>query len=297
MGERGHSVHLLDGTVGEGMARIGHRVAILGANERWTTFVPTKTSSFDGAQASTLLDRPLLQVWFDDDAGVSLLAYAEGEQVGELSLPNEGYESAESDLVFVQTLETLGVLSRKQRASLLKRLAAPTTLHRWTMRHGLEKLLALPFYVPVPSDVPERTLLELLPVDAIVLEGKKVKAKTSKTKSRTPTPAVATPTKETWSRDEKATLDLHAEYWATVFSMNNWKLYNRYKKHLPAAERSDVDRLCSAVATGDDNAIHRLAKEILARIWACEDWNAVIRDPALIDGDDDAWKEWRARLT
>lgn len=33
--------------------------------------------------------------------------------------------------------------------------------------------------------------------------------------------------KESWSAKESATGDLHCEYWSTVFSMNNWKLYNR----------------------------------------------------------------------
>jgi hypothetical protein len=81
-----------------------------------------------------------------------------------------------------------------------------------------------------------------------------------------------------------------------VFSMNNWKLHNRYKKHLPADQRRDVDQLCNAVATGDDDEVPRLVKGILARIWAYEDWDAVIRDPALVDGDEDVWEDWLARV-
>ncbi len=302
MGERGHTVHVLDAKVGDNLAQIGHRVAVLGSNKRWTTFVPTDASAFDGGNASKILDRPLVHVWFDDDAGVSLQVYASGDFVGELSLPSEDAEVSESDLAFTETLEELGVLSRVQRAALLKRMSDAAELREWTMKHGLEKLLELPFYDPMPTDLPERELLELLPEAVTVLETKKAsKARSAKAKARTPKAAGASkpmpPPKESWSEKERATLDLHCEYWATVFSMNNWKLYNRYKKHLPADQRRDVDQLCEAVATGDDDQLHQLVKGILARIWPCEDWDAVIRDPALIDSDGDVWEEWLARVS
>lgn len=295
MGERGHTVHVLGGRLGEVLANVGHRLAVLGSNERWTTFVPTNASTFDAADASKVLARTLLHVWFDDDAGVSVQAYRSGDFVGELSLPSDDAEVSESDLAFTETLEELGILSRVQRAVLLKRMSEPAGLRAWTMTHGLEELLELPLYEPMPSDLPERELLALLPKAANVLEGKTVsRARTRKTPgANEPTP----PPKASWSDEEKATVDLHCEYWSTVFSMNNWKLYGRYKKHLPADQRRDVDALCNAVATGDDDAVCGLVKGILARIWRCEDWDAVIRDPALVDGEEDVWEEWLARVS
>lgn len=303
MGERGHTVHVLDANVGDDLANIGHRVAVLGSNTRWTTFVPTDASAFDDGRASKMLGRTLVHVWFDDDAGVSVQVHASGDFVGELSLPSEDAEVTESDLAFTETLEELSVLGRVKRAALLKRMSDAAGLRDWTMDHGLEKLLELPFYHPMPTDLPERELLKLLPKAATLLETKKAsKAKSTNAKKRTPKAAAASkpmpPAKESWSEKDEATLDLHCEYWATVFSMNNWKLYNRYKKHLPADQRRDVDELCNAVAMGDDDQLHQLVKSILARIWSCEDWDAVIRDPALIDSDwDGIWDEWLARVS
>jgi hypothetical protein len=276
MGERGHTVHVLDGKIGEGLARIGP-VAVLGSNERWTTFVPSDASTFDASDASKVLDRPLVHVWFDDDGGVSSQVYASGDFVGELSLPSDEADVTESDLAFAEKLEDLGILSRVQRAALLKRISNPAGLREWTMKHGLEKLLELPFYDPMP---------------VLEAEKKPRKAKAEKAKART----TASSPKESWTEKEIATVDLHREYWATVFSMNNWKLYNRYKKHLPADRRREVDELCNAVAMGDDEQVRQLVKGILARIWSCEDWDAIIRAPALVDGDEDAWVEWLARL-
>lgn len=310
MGERGHTVHVLGGELGEELAHVGYRVAFLGSNERWTTFVPTDVSVFDGGHASKVLDRPVVHLWFDDDYGVAVQVYAAGDFVGELSLPLENdiedTEVSESDVAFAETLEGLGVLNGMQRATLLNRMSDPAGLREWTLKHGFEKLLEMPFYDPIPTDLPERELLNLLPEAATVLESKKAsKTKSAKTKARMPKAAVTStpmpPPKESWSETERATLDLHCEYWASVFSMNNWKLYYRYKKHLPAEQRGDVDELCNAIAKGyydgDYDEVHQLVKGILARIWSCEDWDAVIRDPALIDGDKSVWQDWLARIS
>jgi hypothetical protein len=52
-----------------------------------------------------------------------------------------------------------------------------------------------------------------------------------------------------------------------------------------------------AKSMGNDDEVPGPVKEILARIWACEDWDAFIRDPALVDGDEDVWAEWLARVS
>jgi hypothetical protein len=211
MGERGHTVHALDGKLGNG-AQVSGRLALLGCNKRWTTFVPTKASTFDSATASKTLNRALVHVWFDDDVGVTVQAYASGDLVGELSLPRDDAKVTEADLAFIETLEELGVLSRTQRAALLKRMSDPAGLRQWTMGHGLEKLLELPFYDPMPSELPERELLKLLPEVATVLEPKKArKVKSAKGKARTPKSARAgnpmAPRKESWSDRETRRVD------------------------------------------------------------------------------------------
>ncbi|MFO0612219.1 MAG: hypothetical protein U0414_06515 [Polyangiaceae bacterium] len=285
---------------------MGHRVVVLGSNERWTSFVPMDAATkdalaFDGGRASKVLDRALLHVWFDDDVGVFLQSYASGELVGEISLPGDGF--TEKDFELLGRLEALDVLDRSQRSKWLERLSDANGLRAWTMQHGLEKLLDLPFYEPLPPVLPAVELQKLLPRGATVLEPRKAagpkRAKTE-TRSRKAAPAhdlPVRPSKATWTVEEQATLDLHVAYWASVFSMNNWKLYNRYKKHLPANQRRDVDALCSAVALGNEDAVADSVKSVLARVWGDEDWDAVIRDPALVDGEREVWEAWLARIS
>ncbi len=295
MGKRGHTIHVLDGRAHDALLGVGHRVAVLGTNERWTSFVPMDASMFDCRPASKALDRAILQAWFDDDLGVVIRVFSSGAFVGELALPGEADgEVTEADGELVEKLVELEVLSRVQRATLLKRMSNANGLRAWTMKHGVEKLLDLPFYDPMPSHLPESQLRTLLPEAAMVLEP--ATANRTKTKARKPKGTVVaslamSPPKVSWNERESATVDLHSEYWSTVFSMNNWKLYNRYKKHLPADQRRNVDELCNAVAMGNDDVADRV-RGILARVWECEDWNAVIREPKLIDGDDDVWRAW-----
>jgi len=299
MGERGHTFHVLDGSLGSEVAGAGQRVAILATNERWTTFVPTNASTFDAEAASRVLDRTLVHVCFDDDAGLTLLVYRSGDLVGELSLPTEDAELSDSDVELTATLEELGVLSGGDGARLMKRMSDAAGVREWTMAHGVEKLLELPYFSPVPL-VPERALLPLLPATATIVEGRRENAARGATrKPRASKSAGVTkmpPPKTTWSDDERATVDLHCEYWTTVFSLNNFALANRYKKHLPAEHRRMVDRLCEAVTFGDSE-LPELVQGILARIWSCADWDAVIRDPALIDGDEAVWNAWLARVS
>jgi len=273
------------------------------SNERWTTFVPMDGSTFSCGRVSKVLDRAVLEVWFDDDIGVVIKVYASGDFVGELSLLGEDGDVTEADLELVRKLEDLEVLSRSQRAALLARMSHTDGLRDWTTKHGLEKLLDLPFYKPMPSGLPESALRDLFPGTATVLEPTNARsAKASKAKARRPKAApaasqTATPPKESWTAQQRVTLELHVEYWATVFSTNNWKLYNRYKKHLPADQRRDVDELCNAVGMGNEDEVADRVKSILARIWSCEDWDAVIRDPRLIDSEGDVWDAWLARLS
>lgn len=82
--------------------------------------------------------------------------------------------------------------------------------------------------------------------------------------------------------------------------MNGWKLYNRYKKHLPAERRREVDHLCNHVAMGSDRAeIQGAVEQILSTIWAADDWGAAIRDPELVAAeplDPSQRADWQRRL-
>lgn len=117
------------------------------------------------------LDRTILQVWFDDDLGVVIQVYSSGNFVGELALPGEGDgDVTEADLDLVKKLEELDVLSRVQRAALLRGMSNADGLREWTTKHGVEKLLDLAFYHPMPTDLPKNQLRTLLPEAAAVLE-------------------------------------------------------------------------------------------------------------------------------
>jgi len=300
MGDRGHTVHLLATEGASALSSLNTTVAVLGENERWVTFVPVLSATFDPADASRLMDAVLLHVWFDDDHGITMRVYASGALVGEISLPgndDDDDEVTSQNLEFLEKLEHLEILTKAERVALLRHMAETDELRAFTMQHGVEKVLGLPFTEPLPTDVSEETMRSLLPPSAKILD-----ASTPKRTRTTPAPPSASSdtggraTKTSWLPQERQTLALHVSYWADVWSMNNFKLYNRYKKHLPANERPDVDRLCDAVARGDTAAIQKSVESILSRIWNAEEWDKVIRDPKLVDGDEEDWAAWRARL-
>lgn len=295
MGGRGHTLHVRDGQASGALRRIGHRIVILGSNERWTSFIPVDAADFDDERVSAALDHPILHIWFDDDSGVVMQVYAGGNLVGEFSLT--GDEPSSADLELLQKLETLGMLTSTQRAALIDRISMADGYNEWTLAHGLERLLELPFYLPIPDELSESELRSMLPEIAILTPLKKSRKAPSRTpKQTTPSSRTHHARKESWSEQEMATVALHCEYWSTIFCGNNWKLYHRYKKHLPADQRRDVDALCETIfMTGDENEIRRRTQDILARIWDCEDWNAFIRDPKLMDGDEPVWQEWLRR--
>lgn len=301
MGSRGHTVHLLGGEGAPALSALGLAVAVLGKSERWTSFVPVLSAAFDPADASRVLDSSLLHVWFDDDHGVTVRVYASGALVGELSLPGNDEDDDEvtsQTLDLLEKLEHLEILTKAERTTLLRHMADAEGLREWTLAHGVEKALGLPAYEPMPTDVSEETLRSLLPPSATVLDAS-AGAPASRKKPDSSAPRAATgdrPAKTSWLPQERQTLALHVSYWADVFCMNNFRLYNCYKKHLPAAERADVDRLCDAVARGDTAEIQKSVESILARIWNAEEWDKIIRDPKLVDGDEEEWAAWRARL-
>ncbi len=296
MGERGHTIHVRDGNASDALLRLGDRIAIFGSNARWTSFIPMDAATFDGEEVSAALDRAILHVWFDDERGVVLQVYSASHFIGELSLPDDALSNADLDLL--QKLEDLDLLTPLQRTALMDQISNADGCDQWTFAHGLEKLLDLPFYMPIPTDVPETEIRSMLPESTTIPMPQQRRGAKSRKQNRTATPSrTSSARKQSWNEKELATVALHCEYWQTVFSANNWKLYNRYKKQLPADQRLDVDDMLSAVFAGNEDGAKRLVQDILARIWDCEDWDALIRDPKLIDGDDGMWQEWLARLS
>lgn len=299
---------MLGGDGAAGLSALGLKVAVLGESDRWTSFVPVLSAAFDPADASRVLDGVLLHVWFDDEHGITVRVYASGALVGELSLPGNDDDDGDvtsQTLDLLEKLEHLEILTKAERIALLKHMADADQLRTWTMAHGVENVLHLPFTTPMPPDVSEEKLLSLLPGTVKLVDGtaatpsaprKRAAASPGASSAASDPIDGERPSKTSWSPQERQTLALHASYWADVWSMNNFKLYNCYKKHLHAADRPDVDRLCDAVARGDSAAIQKSVEHILGRIWSAEDWDKVIRDPKLVDGDDDDWTAWRARL-
>jgi hypothetical protein len=79
---------------------------------------------------------------------------------------------------------------------------------------------------------------------------------------------------------------MHFRYVTEVWDFNNWKIYNRYKRHLPAARRQEVEHLVSRIMSRHPEGEIRAALEaILDSVWEADDWAAAIRDPSILAGD------------
>ena len=292
MGKRGVMMHVLGGEVLDELGAIGQPVAILDRNDRWTSFFPMDGERFSALEASAALRRVVAQVWFSSDSGVVLQVFDAGTDVGEISLPGAGKASA-ADVDFIRALERLGVLDAYDAATLKARMAdPPAILHEWTMDHGLEFLLDVPVVTPLPDALPAAMVQNWLPDDAEIIQPDPEAARPTKPFQE---PA-ATESGKAWTPQERETVELHFEYWRRVWSLNNWRLYNLYKKRLPAARRREVDQLCDALDRGDDATVLGLVQSILASTWEAEDWDACIRDPGLEDNDPDVWAAWMAKV-
>lgn len=289
MGERGHTVHVV-GDRTKTLNSLGRAVAVLGVSPRWTSFVPLDLDGYDDASASRALKAPIVRVWFDDEQGLTLQLSDQGFGLGEISLPCDG--ANDGDRALLQHLVALKALTADGRDAILAKMGEGEAARAWVMAHGVERAMELPAFDPVPTTVSGDALLALLPEGATVIEAK---AKKPRAKAA-PVASDAAPTRA-WSEAERRTVDLHVTYWSRVWSPNDWALYKRYKKHLAPSERADVDRLCDAVAEGDDDALRERVSAVLARVWDREDWDAVIRDPKLAAGEgDDARALWAEAL-
>jgi len=274
MGERGRVVHLR--RTGVALLRTDFSGTVLGHNTRWTSLVPADGADFDPEALAAAEGADVAQIWFDDDAGVTLQVAGVDGFAGELSVPFfEEDVSGVEDERFVDALAARDLLKPAAARTLKARLKDPAAKRDdWVRAHGVEEAFGFP-------------TAEVLPVKPA------------------PARASASPSEDDWTQplprryrlpaEARPTLDLHVFYWTDVWSMNSWTLSNRYKKHLPAADRGLVDELCNAAAMGNADEIPSRVEHILQKTWQAEDWATFIRSPKLDDSgtDDDTARRWR----
>ncbi len=299
MSEQGSSLHFRKLSIAQTkkkLATLEGSCAILASNRRWTSFVPLDQASLDVARVSQLLAVTVLQVWFDEDSAVVLQIFAPDGWQAELTVPLDGtYEFGPEDERFFH-----GMAERKRLPSALikeltRKMRQSQGRDSWLRSHGLEETLGLPFVIPLPVPCTEELLREIVP-DAEVVRG--VKKGTGK--SVLPTLPQGPVARRTGSSSERAIVDLHFHYLMNLWSMNDWKVYYRYKKHLPAERRGEVDNLVNMMMTGaTDEEVRQALERILATSWDADDWDALIRDPNLLRYEplgQEQLQDWQRRL-
>jgi hypothetical protein len=291
MGRRGVSHHLRGEHAAKTFEELGVTCAFLGANKSWTSFAPL--SEIEGAAIAQALGVSVVQIWSDDDAGANIAFYAPDGWTAELPITHDADGISASDRALLAELTRRKIVTRAQSANLASILAdARVDRREWLAGDGLEEVFGVPAATPMPLPCSPELLAELAPSAEIVKPLRRRTLARGTTAPPPPAPVVAV---------DRDVLALHVHYWTHIFQMNGWKLYNRYKKHLPAERRREVDRLCDLVAMGtdDETALPRAVERILSAIWTDDDWRAAIRDPRLaadepLDADQRA--EWQRLL-
>jgi hypothetical protein len=299
MSEQGGTFHLRK--VGAKRARTllaetGVRCALLAVSPSWASFVPVEAGEPDLGRLAVQARAHVLTVWFDEDSAVTLQVQGPEGQWAELYLPlHEAEGPSAEDERLLEDWVGHKLLSARSAAELRRRLAAPLEQRReWLREHGVERLLKLAFVPLIPLGLELEALRQFAPgLELVEAEapapGAAPKAAPSPGAPRKPSPR------------QQATIALHLHYLTTLWSMNNWKLYTRYKRHLPAARRDEVEDLVSALverAASDEELQGRL-EAILVDTWEAEDWNAFIRNPKLLEGEvlsEEQLDDWKRRL-
>ena len=70
---------------------------------------------------------------------------------------------------------------------------------------------------------------------------------------------------------ERAIIELHFHYLTNIWSLNDWKVYSRYKKHLPRESRFEVDQLVDLMMRKLPREMRAKLDAIFARIWDADD--------------------------
>ncbi len=304
MGRRGASFHVRGNHSPKAFEHLGTPCVVLASNRSWTSFAPLGDPP-TGDTLSRALAAPVLEIWSDDDAGTTLAFFAPDGWSAELSIPLgvEPEPPGTADRALLTRLAKAGIVTRARGTKLVAQLARGPR-DAWLEGNGVEKLLGVPFADPLPVPLSE-PLLRQLGISARIVQPARRTARAVRPAGKAKSLAKPKP-KRTLTSAPSATVDaqalaLHVHYWTELFQMNGWKLYNRYKKHLPAERRREVDQLCNHVAMGSDGAeIQRAVEQILASIWTADDWDAAIRDPELVEAeplDASQRADWQRRLT
>ncbi len=295
MGRRGASYHVRGKRSTKAFEHLGTPCVVLASNRSWTSFAPLGDPPA-GDALSRALAAPVLEIWSDDDAGTTLAVFGPDGWSAELPIPFgvEPEPLGPADRALLARLAKAGIVTRARGIKLAARLASGER-DAWLEGNGVEKLLGVPYADPLPVPMSE-PLLRRLGISAKFVQPARRTARAvrppAKGKRTVPSAARAT--------IDVQVLALHVHYWTELFQMNGWKLYNRYKKHLPAERRREVDKLCNHVAMGSDGGeIQTAVEQILAPIWTADDWDAAIRDPELVAVeplDASQRADWQRRL-
>ncbi|MFL5353744.1 hypothetical protein [Archangium sp.] len=278
------------------LGETGVRTALLAVNPSWASFVPVGVGEPDLGRLAVQARAHVLTVWFDEDSAVTLQVNGPEGQWTELYLPLYEAEGpgAEDERLFEEWVGHK-LLSARSAAELRRRLAAPPKQRReWLREHGVERLLKLAFVPPIPLGWELEALRQLAPgLELVEAEAPAPAAQPAVA------PSPGAPRK--LSPRQQATLSLHLHYLTTLWNMNNWKLYTRYKRHLPAPRRAEVDDLVSALVEREasDEELQGRLEAILADTWEAEDWDAFIRNPKLLENEvpsEEQLDDWQRRL-
>jgi hypothetical protein len=286
MGERGctHHIRRTDpARLEELLTGLGGRYGIVGSNGEWTSFVPLGEDPLETAAIARLAGAVVTSMWFDDDAGASLgLAGPDGWRAElAVSLEEAGDEAGApsgQDPRLVDRMVERGVLDAERGAELIAALARPAgERERWVRSHGLEEILGFPATAPLPVPCTEELFAELEPEGRRFGAGRPWPAPEPESNCA----AVAGAPRRLVPG---AVVDLHFHYLARMWTLNGWRLYSRYKKHLPAERRREVDALVDLIMRDHpEGEIRAAIEDILGSTWDAEDWVAVMREPKILD--------------
>jgi hypothetical protein len=262
----------------------------------WTSFVPLDEASFDEAGAATSLLAPILQVWFDEDCAIVFQFFDFGWRA-EFSVSMDGsYELGPQDEALFKKLVDCGLLCWQDARELVQKLRLSQGLREdWVRAHGIEQLFRLPFVKPMPVPCTEEYTRHAVPEAKLVGQSRREAAKPTQVTARGAVSAAA----RSWTTPERVTVDLHIYYLTQIWNLNNWKLYYRYKRHLPPERRHEVDRWVDLMTKAPLEELRQALEMILAGIWEADDWDAAIRDPEILKHEPlDQWQleDWQRRL-
>jgi len=274
MGRRGTSHHARGQHAATQFAKLGVPCAIIATNDRWTTFA--LLDEINTANVAAVLDAVVMRIDADDDHGSSASFYApdgwSAELVVEMMPSDPTLTSADRDL-FAELIRR-AVLTSSQGSRLQEQLERLRNRSGWLESDGLEKELGVPNAIPLWTPV-TREVLVVNGLDVEIVKPSKRAAK----------PAIKAPAVDAATRHapiDPRVLAAHVYYWKNVFEMNGWVLYHRYKKHLPAERRREVDKLCELLVRGEEpGEIEQAVERILSAVWSSDDWVAALREPRL----------------